>query len=126
METYILKGDPAEVAKVIRENRIRISRGVISITPAEQEQIPEIDKVNSAVIPDEDGEKSTESVPNTKESESSGIMDEKDTDTEDFKEVNIDSDAKQSLTEDVKEVPIEDMKEASPPKKATRSKRKED
>lgn len=31
---YILKGDPAEVAKVIRENRIRVRRGVISFTPA--------------------------------------------------------------------------------------------
>ncbi len=31
---YILSGDPHEVAKVIQENRIRISRGVIKFTPA--------------------------------------------------------------------------------------------
>lgn len=37
MKEFILKGDLAEVEKVIRENRIRISRGVISITPAEPE-----------------------------------------------------------------------------------------
>lgn len=35
MEAYILKGDPKEVDKVLRENRIRLSRGVISFTPAE-------------------------------------------------------------------------------------------
>lgn len=37
MSAYILKGDPKELDKVLRENRIRISRGVISITPAEPE-----------------------------------------------------------------------------------------
>lgn len=30
---YKLSGNPKEVEKVIRENRIRIQRGVISITP---------------------------------------------------------------------------------------------
>lgn len=35
MKAYILKGDPQEVEKVIRENRIRFSRGVISITPVD-------------------------------------------------------------------------------------------
>lgn len=35
MNAYILKGDPQELDKVIRENRIRINRGVISITPVE-------------------------------------------------------------------------------------------
>ncbi len=40
---YILKGESSEVDKVIRENRIRIGRGVISITPAEPER-PEYDE----------------------------------------------------------------------------------
>jgi len=35
MKAYILKGDPKEVDKVLRENRIRINRGVIEITPVE-------------------------------------------------------------------------------------------
>lgn len=35
---YILSGHPKEVEKVIRENRIRINRGVISITPV----VPEV------------------------------------------------------------------------------------
>lgn len=30
---YILKGNPQDVEKVIRENRIRVQRGVISFTP---------------------------------------------------------------------------------------------
>lgn len=30
---YILSGDPKEVEKVIRENRIRVDRGVIEFTP---------------------------------------------------------------------------------------------
>ena len=30
---YILSGDPREVEKVIRENRIRVDRGVIEFTP---------------------------------------------------------------------------------------------
>lgn len=34
---YILSGNPKEVEKVIRENRIRIQRGVISITPLDCE-----------------------------------------------------------------------------------------
>lgn len=37
MPAYILKGESKEVDKILRENRIRISRGVISITPAEPE-----------------------------------------------------------------------------------------
>ena len=30
---YILSGDPREVEKVIRENRIRVDRGVIEFSP---------------------------------------------------------------------------------------------
>ena len=50
MKEYILKGDPAEVEKVIKESRIRISRGVISITPAE----PETAVTDTKDIPAED------------------------------------------------------------------------
>lgn len=37
MKSYILTGDPKEVDKVLRENRIRVQRGVIKFTPAEPE-----------------------------------------------------------------------------------------
>ncbi len=34
MEGYILSGDPTALAKVLQENRVRISRGEITFTPA--------------------------------------------------------------------------------------------
>lgn len=47
MKAYILKGDQKELDKVIRENRIRISRGVISITPAEPDAALDEDSVKT-------------------------------------------------------------------------------
>lgn len=187
MKEYILKGDPAEVEKVIRENRIRISRGVISITPAEPEAseaadsmktlsasleiahkecdrlqgsllelseltrkvvlieveaggqtipedltsrlaefgiiIPKIDE--TAGIPGVDGEKTTENVPSVAETEiDEETMDDKNPYAEDFKEVDLDADTKEVPDEDKKGAPAEDIKEATPPKKITRSKKK--
>lgn len=49
MPAYILKGDSKEVDKILRENRIRISRGVISITPAEPETALDEDSVKTLV-----------------------------------------------------------------------------
>lgn len=49
MSAYILKGDPKELDKVLRENRIRISRGVISITPAEPEASLNDDSVKTLI-----------------------------------------------------------------------------
>lgn len=49
MKEYILKGDPKELDKVFRENRIRISRGVISITPAEPETALDEDSVKTLI-----------------------------------------------------------------------------
>lgn len=49
MKAYILKGDPKEVDKVLRENRIRISRGVISITPAEPDTALDENSVKTLV-----------------------------------------------------------------------------
>ncbi len=49
MTAYILKGDPKEVDKVLRENRIRISRGVISITPAEPDAAHDEDSVKTLI-----------------------------------------------------------------------------
>lgn len=43
MKAYILKGDPAEVEKVIRENRIRVNRGVISFTSVGSDAEPGAD-----------------------------------------------------------------------------------
>lgn len=49
MSAYILKGDQKEVDKVIRENRIRVSRGVISITPAEPDTVLDEDSVKTLI-----------------------------------------------------------------------------
>lgn len=49
MKAYILKGEPNELDKVLRENRIRVSRGVISITPAEPEAALDEDSVRTLV-----------------------------------------------------------------------------
>lgn len=49
MKAYILKGDPKELDKVLRENRIRISRGVISITPAEPDATLNEDSVKTLI-----------------------------------------------------------------------------
>lgn len=49
MKEYILKGDPKELDKVLRENRIRISRGVISITLAEPEAALDEDSVKTLI-----------------------------------------------------------------------------
>lgn len=49
MKAYVLKGEPNELDKVLRENRIRVSRGVISITPAEPEAALDEDSVRTLV-----------------------------------------------------------------------------
>ena len=49
MKAYILKGDQKEVDKVLRENRIRISRGVISFTPAEPDAALDEDSVKTLI-----------------------------------------------------------------------------
>lgn len=44
---YILSGEPAEVEKVIKENRIRVERGVITFTPSpESDSLADSKEVN--------------------------------------------------------------------------------
>lgn len=43
--SYILKGDPKEVAKVIQENRIRVDRGVIVFTPCQPDSALDADSI---------------------------------------------------------------------------------
>ena len=47
MESYILKGDRKEVDKVLRENRIRVERGVISFAPVQPETVLDEDSVKT-------------------------------------------------------------------------------
>lgn len=43
--TYILNGDPKEVAKVLQENRIRVDRGVIEFTPCQPDPALDADSI---------------------------------------------------------------------------------
>lgn len=43
--SYILKGDPKEVAKVLQENRIRVDRGVIAFTPCQPDSALDADSI---------------------------------------------------------------------------------
>lgn len=134
---YILKGDPKEVAKVIRENRIRVQRGVISFTPVE----PETGLEEVEVIEEHETEKvdivpnSAETVPNTDEtaqnegdsvpeSETSESMDDKDITVEDLQEVDLDADDKTPATDDTKDVPAADSKEEPTARKTSKRSKK--
>jgi len=43
--SYILKGDPKEVAKVLQENRIRVDRGVIEFAPCQPDSALDADSI---------------------------------------------------------------------------------
>lgn len=49
MKEYILKGESAEVEKVLRENRLRVERGVISITPVQPETALDSDCIQTLI-----------------------------------------------------------------------------
>lgn len=49
MKAYILKGDPKELDKVLRENRIRADRGLISFSPVEPDMALDSDQVETLV-----------------------------------------------------------------------------
>lgn len=120
---YILKGDPKEVAKVIRENRIRVQRGVISFTPVEPETV--IEEVEEIETPDtlEDTPTNEETDTNT-DSEPAEPMDDKNIEVEDVKEVDLDADDKTPGNDDTKDVQADDAKEATPIKKTTKRSKK--
>lgn len=53
---YILSGDPAEIEKVIRENRIRCQRGLLQFTPvAECADTKDIPVSDTKDAPETDG-----------------------------------------------------------------------
>lgn len=118
---YILKGDPKEVAKVIRENRIRVQRGVISFTPVEPETV--IEDVEEGETPDtlEDTTTNEETDTNTEPAEP---MDDKNIEVEDVKEVDLDADDKTTAPDDTKDVQEDDVKEATPAKKTSKRSKK--
>lgn len=135
-KSYILKGDPKEVEKVIRENRIRVNRGVISFTPVE----PEAEKEEPIDAPDEgetdnnsgenipvygniDGEnipQQPEEVEIENTTENTEQRDDKILEMEDMKEIDLDSDDKTLETDDSKDVPAPDTKKTEAAKKTSK------
>lgn len=106
MKKYILTGKPSEVEKVIRENRIRIGRGDIVITPLQDDGVPEGPEVPDEPIADESESKGPEQ------------MDDKNVGLEDMKEVDLDADEK-NIPDDSKDVQADDTKETKPAKKTS-------
>lgn len=130
---YILKGDPKEVAKVIRENRIRVQRGVISFTPVEPETV--IEDVEEVVTPDTTESVEDTATPDTSEdaptneetdtnTEPAEPMDDKNIEVEDVKEVDLDADDKTTAPDDTKDVQEDDVKETTPAKKTSKRSKK--
>lgn len=105
MKKYILTGKPSEVEKVIRENRIRIGRGDIIITPLQDEEVPE--------NPDK---------PEGKEIDLD--IDDKILEVEDLKEIDLDIDDKTIETDDSKDVPAPDTKDTKTAKKTSKRTKK--
>ena len=105
---YILEGDPKEVEKVIRENRIRVERGQITFTLApEEEEIA--DDADTEDVVELDDEVDTD--------------DTKDVDTDDIKDVVLD-DTKDVNTDDSNDVVLDDSK-AAPTKTSKHTKKSE-
>lgn len=93
--------------KVIRENRIRIGRGDISITPLQDEEVPE-------PMPEEP--LAGEPGPGP---QAQGPADDKNVGLEDLKEVDPDADVKDNVADDTKDVQANDTKETKAAKKTS-------
>lgn len=137
-KAYILEGDPKEVEKVIRENRIRISRGVIKFTSVEPEA--EAEQPSSSLDDADQGNNSGENIPvngnidgdiipeqpedavNENVTENPEQMDDKTPEVDDLKEVDLDDD-KTPEVDDSKDVPAADVKEAEATAKTKRTKK---
>ncbi|MBJ2189144.1 MAG: hypothetical protein JFR41_11040 [Muribaculaceae bacterium] len=147
--TYLLKGDPKEVEKVIRENRIRVQRGMIEFIPVEPEEAigvvdEDVATVDTDNVPtpesvpeiEETAEKEGESVPEIEEmpenpadsvpeSDNPELMDDKHIgEPEDLQEVDLETDDKTFVSEDSKEIPAPDVKETAVSKKTARRSKK--
>lgn len=136
---YILEGDPRELEKVIRENRIRINRGVISFAPVEpdsEQPIEALDKgetdnnsgENIPVTGNIDGEnipQQPEEVEIENDTEYPETLDDKTPQVDDVKEIDLEADVKETETNDTKDVPAADAKEVKAPRKTSKTKKSE-
>ena len=114
---YILSGNPVEVERVLREQRVRVARGVIKLTP--------IDTTLSslkAAVNDLEKAKNTEPAPVDNDKEVPPIDNKEVTPEVDEKTVEVDGDSKEvNADDDSKEVQAVDDKETATTK-TTKSK----
>ena len=104
---YILSGNPVEVERVLREQRVRVARGVIKLTP--------IDTTLSslkAAVNDLEKAKNTESAP-VDDDKVVPPVDDKEVQAVDDKTVEVDGDSKEVKVDDDKEVQAVDDKKTA-------------
>ena len=113
---YILSGSDKEVAKIIKENRVRVNRGLVSFTPMTET----VKSDNSEVIANLTAENETlkaeiiklqEELKANQSGDTKDVApaDDKFVDLDDLHEVDLD-DTKDVATEDTKEISSEDKK----------------
>lgn len=67
MKKVVLTGDEKTIKAVIQENRIRVSRGLINITPADSEESADESFVTDTKEPEVSDKKTVEDTDKTKE-----------------------------------------------------------
>ncbi len=105
---YILSGNPVEVERVLREQRVRVARGVIKLTP--------IDTTLSslkAAVNDLEKAKNTEPAPVDDDKVVPPVDDKEKTPEVDEKTVEVDGDSKEVKADDSKEVQAVDDKKTA-------------
>ena len=105
---YILSGNPVEVERVLREQRVRVARGVIKLTP--------IDTTLSslkAAVNDLEKAKNTEPAPVDDDKVVPPVHDKEKTPEVDEKTVEVDGDSKEVKADDSKEVQAVDDKKTA-------------
>lgn len=105
---YILSGNPVEVERVLREQRVRVARGVIKLTP--------IDTTLSslkAAVNDLEKAKNTEPAPVDDDKEVPPVDDKEKTPEVDTKSVDVDGDSKEVKADDCKDVQAVDDKKTA-------------
>ena len=105
---YILSGNPVEVERVLREQRVRVARGVIKLTPIDTT----LSSLKAAVNVLEKA-KNTEPAPVDDDKEVPPVDDKEKTPEVDEKTVEVDGDSKEVKADDCKDVQAVDDKKTA-------------
>ena len=114
---YILSGNPVEVERVLREQRVRVARGVIKLTPIDttlsslKAAVNDLEKAKNTEPAPVDDDKV---VPPVDDKEKTPEVDDKEKTPEvDDKTVEVDGDSKEVKADDSKEVQAVDDKKTA-------------